>query len=266
VRAWFPPSGGGSGGGGGGAGSTLFGTYAARPAAASTNKGSIYVCSDPGIVSFISDGSAWRPLLGPGGGTIGTEVAPGNSLAAYSSLNAPHAFTAVTGCARLGGLNFGTNIIQGKEVARTAGEALTSCVFLEMTPPTGNQICEAGIYVRDSTSDACQSMGLVYSTGGGGVGSSILMIASSWSSSTSHSGDYAAPTTWQVMPGTPMWFRISDDGTDFHFQYSSDGVTFLDLAASAPGGGGPASYDKCGIFVDPVSVTCTLTALSFAVG
>lgn len=255
---------GSGGGGGGGAGASLIGAYAARPAPSAANKGSIYVCTDPGIVAFISDGSVWHPLLGPaGGGVLGTEVAPGNSLAAYSTINGPSAFAAVTGCARLSGASLiGANHIVGAEVGRGAGVLVKACVFLELVPPAVNVLVQGGVYVRDSATDAAFTIDLTYSTGGT-LPTGLSLTASTWTNSTSPAGNISSQLTWQNLPAVPSWLAITDDGTTFHFQYSTDGVTFIDFATDSPAGG-TTQFDKKGFFVNPSQSPAAVTAISFA--
>lgn len=258
YAAGAPPSPPAAGSGGG----VILKPYAMRPSP-SANPDSLFICSDPGIVNFVSDGTAWRPLVGPNGGTIGTESAPGNSTAAYTAINSAVKAASV-GVLEVSHVNAGVNLIAGAEVPRTAGQSVTASVQFGMgsTVVTNAQII-GGVYVRDSTSDQCYSIGCDYLTGAAGL-TKLLLLASLWSNSTTYGSDIQNSTSWENMPQVPISYQITDDGTNIHFNFSWDNVTFFSLAAIAPTGG-PAAYDRAGVFVSPTSAAGFLKALSFLV-
>jgi hypothetical protein len=130
-------------------GSSLgFGPYSARPAAG--HAGARYLASD-GLVEFVDDGTAWRPMLR---GVPGTEVAPGNSIAAFTQVGHPPTHENVQGgCFYMFRLGGDGDQPGGYEVPRTGTQTFTVHIVPQIFPTEANnqgQVGVPGIWVRDT--------------------------------------------------------------------------------------------------------------------
>lgn len=83
---------------------------------------------------------------------------------------------------------------------------------------------------------------------------------------------YNSPTSFngtdfstQQPISSPVWLRVSDDGTNVSFAYSMDGANFQTLYSVAKTSGflGSTGYSNVGVFVDPINTDTDLTVMSY---
>lgn len=206
---------------------TLYGTYASRPAANTVVAGTRYVCSD-GIVEFVSDASAWRPLIQ---GVLAREIAPGNSLSAWTHVGTTlTTVNVVAGCPYLyASNNGGFSNATGYEQTRSGTQSFV--VHLKRQPrltPTSQTAVDHGrsaVWVRDASSGKliCWMVGVE----GGGTNTTLQLIAYNMPSLT----NWAATPYLNAIPFDPsagVWMRIRPTGSTIVFGISVDGRNWLE--------------------------------------
>lgn len=255
------PQGGGVGGGGG---ATLFGTYAARPAPGTA--GRRYVCSNPGIVEFLDDGTAWRPLIY---GTIGTEAAPGNVIGGVdlniSGLSgAANVGVAGVACLELPNVNGGTANLRGRLYARAAGKSITA--FLKASQrATENNSFTMGLFFRKSSTAAITAMNLTSRGAASGPVSTEIEIET-WTDPNTF-GSLVADNAIGAVASDGLWLRMRDDGTNVNCETSADGVNWVPAVTTAtfqfPSS---ATFDGCGYYCNPIGVPVVVDVQSLFIG
>ncbi len=236
-----------------------YGAYAARPAPGTVGK--IFIASD-GIVPFVDDGTNWRPFIR---GVPGGEVAPGNSIAAFTQVGyaAPDAVNVQGGClffqqnTTLGN----TDALLGYEVSLPVVGATPRQSTIHVIPhwSGGGQRAQLGIWARDSVSGKI----VFFSLMNGGYGSLNLQLDGYTDFVTE---DVSFGFSW--FPPTPndIWLRLRVEvGGMLWASWSMDGVNFetllivtSDYTTYVPGGG-----DRIGFGFDPKTMAIGMTVDSF---
>jgi hypothetical protein len=190
-----------------GAGASVgYGPYASRPAAGNT--GSRYVCSD-GAIEFVDNSAVWKPLINGHPGDQPATVAS----ATWASFGSGGTVVDSAGGLYGSGAASGTDSLNGLTVAKPA--TCTATVHVRNLSLTGGASF-GGIAITDGTK--LVTFGL--SMGGGLQGFDVFH----WTNVTtfaSNPADQGFPTNGS------MWLRVQDDGTNFIFSVSPDGVNFI---------------------------------------
>lgn len=247
-----------------GGGGATFGTYANRPAAGISGR-LYYGAQGDMIVPYIDDGANWRPLVN---GIAGTEVAPANSLAAFTAYGTTATTSNATGgCAYLlKTSNGGSHSICGFEVARSAGQSVTACLFILCTPGAATAFASAGIYFRDSVGAKLQGINLTENqTNATPVDSTAFIQVDQWTSSSAFSANATKRYANFEGRGCPLWLRIRDDGSNMNYEFSLDGTNFnqqFQENTFLP----RTTGNRFGYYADPDNQDVQLTLLSWKVG
>lgn len=235
-----------------------YGTYASRPSTAVA--GSRYTASD-GQREFVFDGSNWRPIVG---GVVGTEVAPGNSIAAYTQVGlAPTGFNVQGGCLYFQKSTVGDNSLCAYEKPKAAGQTLLVHIIPGIFPTSANNtgaVGLPGIYVRDSVGGRLE--GTFFGDSGFNNGLNTFNVYQYNTLSSFNSG----PAGGEIHPVSDgFWLRILDTGVALKFDWSFDGVNFQTLFTdSTPFV--PSFGNRYGVAVDANSVATGMTVDSFFIG
>lgn len=206
---------------------SLYGTYASRPLATSVAAGTRYIASD-GLVEYVSDGSAWRPIIL---GAVGTEVAPGNQVS--SSWTAMG--TAISkrniqgGCVYLLGAAGSNPSLSGYEKPKLSGQTIIVHAIRQEVPSTSSAVAPsalAGVWARDSVGGRAAVIAFGKDTNT----SQKNVVVATLNSTTSWNATVLSATDDTVSHG--VWLRIKDDGTNNVFGYSMDGINFFDAVST----------------------------------
>jgi len=241
--------------------STLYGPYASRPAPGSS--GRIYTASD-GIVQFVDNGSNWCPLIR---GVPGTEVAPGNSMVAFTQVGLlPSNTNTQGGCFWLDRFVVGSNSLCGYEVLKTVGQTVTMHFVPQMHQSGANNTGGVGlpsVWVRDSVSGKLEGM---FVGDSGFLNNWTDLNIYTFNTLSSFNGNPLGGGIQPISDG--MWLQIHDTGTGIlNFNYSFDGVNFIQMyqdAATFLGSGNTG--DRYGFGVNANSRAVAMTVDSWKVG
>jgi hypothetical protein len=240
----------------------LIGAYASRPKPGTSGQqyvgltGETYIVDPPGsAVAYYYDGYHWRPSID---GVLGTEVAPCNSMTAYTQRNfaSGTTATAVGGCVDLRVVNVGTNNhqLQGLDVAYTAGQTLTICVKPNHFPSAVLYIF--GAYLYSSSMGCADSVAVDFNNSGsttwGPLGGRIDAIT--WPNGSPPSATFSASSG--IGAGERIWFRMSQDPTSGVVSsfISLDGVDFSNQISAVSSS---VMFDRAGVFGDCFSANGT---------
>jgi len=202
-------------------------TYANRPAAGLENR--LFVPTD-GLVGGIDTGSAWNHL-----GPRLTRLAPPPLVSALTWLNQGTA----TATDNNGTLYFeipsgsGDNV-RGLYKAIPAAPFTLEALFEPIW--SGQAFARAGMFLYDSVS--AELITHWWDTGTGPLAAGPTVVSSNWNSVTSFSGNITASADhfnllrrWFGI--VPVWFRIRDDNTNHHFEFSVDRVKWFKTGQQA---------------------------------
>lgn len=191
-----------------------YGTRANLPSTTGQKTGNVYRCSDSPY-EFVFSGGVWVPLVN---GNVMTE--PVSGTPAFSWLN--------QGGATESGTNGGLILT----APAGAGDALRVRYIAQPTRPytitaafraniSSDQNYHAGLCWYDSGSGKLTSWEVINNTGASGINIGVI----NWNSTTSFNGapHGAANFSW----GDLIWLRMTDDGTNFTYYISSDGINFI---------------------------------------
>lgn len=193
----------------------LRGTYASMPAASAGT--TVYHVTDPKpIGEWISDGSAWHPVI------MGVECVKPKSAASFTAVNSPTSLTDLNGA-----LNFispsdgASNVFRGYVESLSATTAYVECATAINRPYTIPSITAvaAGPCMRESATGKLYTLFYVYnwSSVSGALVYSNLGV---WTSST------AKATSVDVSivgaPNAPCIIRLRRDSTNMYAEMSMD--------------------------------------------
>lgn len=255
-RTDIPASGGSSG--------ILSGLYSTRPAAGTVDR--IFVCTDPGIVQFFDDGTAWRPLVDQIG-RIGTESAPGGSVAGYTFTNDASSCTLAQSCGvasivGLGSSSSPSNKFGLAGVALAPGKKVETCLKggtvgnLSGTNLSG-AVTAYGVYIRQTSGDVRHVFQCFPGNSSVGTQFEVQVFTGATFGSTLY-----GPEVTEFGNTTPTWMRIRDDGTNFNYEISLDGTFWHTLFQEADS----ASFNEAGFHAYPYGGSVRVDALSLIVG
>jgi len=185
------------------------GTYAARPASIANNAGRIYLPTDKPVICR-DTGAGWvewetdtgSPLALPNSGSFSWVNQGGASIA---TVNGRDVLTSPSG-----------SVIRGRSVASSNPMTITARLVLAC-PVGGNS--EAGLFIGDGTKFVTWA---AFTTFGGGA-----MRTAKWTSNSVYSANYSQRTPMEGYSSVPNWLRITDDGTNFLFYLSQNGIDWV---------------------------------------
>lgn len=232
-----------------------FGAYTSRPAPG--NAGATYIASD-GIVSFVDDGTEWRPMIQ---GVVGWEVAPNNSSADWTQVGfAPTTVNIEGGCIYVYCDNEGSNSLSGYEQTKTAGQSVIAHIlpFAQPQPNSGftSSVSQAAIWVRDTSSGNLE--GIFFGKDGYADNYNYISLNTYSTLST-----FNASTSGGILPFSHgIWLRIDDTGSENKFSWSQDGKNW---ALYGTGTYVPSQGNVYGFGVNANGYDAALTVQSFRV-
>lgn len=235
-----------------------YGLYSSRPTSAPT--GSVYNPSD-GPVSYVYTGTAWAPIIS--GNVSGNEVAPSNT-SPFSTVNGSSnaTITVQGGCISMASItnNSSTQNIQGQEVAYTptSGQSITG--WFQMF---GGNTCAAGIYVRESSTGKLLPYGIDFN---GPSNSQQNLFVGRYTNFTTYSGSNSFNDTIFGGIKQPFGLRISYNGTNYSYQYSIDGITWVTFGSESATAYLSTGGNKAGFWLNPYSQNGSITCLSWKIG
>jgi len=246
---------------------TYYGTYATRPDPTTLPEGTRYVCGGTeALVEFIAIGAtaasrSWHPLIG---GRPGGEVAPGNSLAAYTQVGIlPTSVNTQCGCLYFSHILTGTNSLCGYERPKTGASTFTVHLIPWQVPLSGTTtgVGSSSVWVRDSSGGKVKT--LTFGETGSLLKVPVLAVYN-WNSLSSWSSEDTSGERGIIMPLTSrgLWYRIQDTGSSLIFSYSFDGINFRPQVTEAGSYWVPSRGDRWGFGVDPNSAAAAMTVLS----
>lgn len=190
----------------------LVGTYASRPAAASTNSGALYFCTDTDAL-YRSDGTAWTKIRVAG--AAGTDLAdPPSGMTSFNLGTATIA--ADKGDRVLTIPSVAGDNIRGEYQTLTPTTNYTATAYLDLLASTVAQSVYSGLLIGD-TSGKMISFGFSYSNTSG---TGFSLVVYKWASASTAAGPYVNVLTGSPFGSLPRWLRIRDDGTNLNFEYS----------------------------------------------
>ncbi len=192
---------------------TLAGTFASRPAAATSNSGAVYFCTDTDAI-YKSNGSAWTKIRVAGAG--GTLADP----TALTSFNLGTAtLTSDKGDRLLTIPSVAGDNLRGEYQTLSPTSGYTAAAYIDLINAPSTLSTYTGLLLGNS-SGSYITFGLSYGAALGSFGISIFK----WTSATAASAAYQSLMGTTLLPALPRWFRIRDDGTNRIFEYSRDNI------------------------------------------
>lgn len=191
------------------------GTFASRPTAGVN--GRIYYPTD-GPISFIDDGTNWRPLVG--GTILGTQPAAASTWNKLNFTQQGSQTAAPTLSDNFGTLKLvitgGTANLQGIYETMSAG-TWTLTVALNMTSLVN--FAAAGLFCSDGTKYVAQLTSYNSSIGGHSLDCNTY---------TSVSSGANVQQNYATQMGNIIWLRMQDDGTNINYYWSQNGIDFME--------------------------------------
>lgn len=206
---------------GGGGNTTSFGTTSNLPSTSGQTKGNRYVPTDSLIEEYIFDGSVWQPfirglnVITPAIADFGTSVVSTNaSVSDFSNINGGIHFAAIRTLAS------GDNLA-AKLKTFTAGKTYTMR-FYPNIPGMVSGTAEVGMIMRDSASSKLYTF-MVFA-----AGAQQNFLVQHWSNENTFNGtDYETVNSNLLLAWRgPITLRFVDDGSNYIFKVSTDGVNF----------------------------------------
>lgn len=188
----------------------LVDAFANRPAAAATNSGALYFCTDCDAV-YRSNGSAWSKIR------IGAAAGPPMADPPSSGLTTT----------AMGSDAFSSDLDGRKLTLATSGSGWR--VEYKALTPTSNYTATA--YIETTLGANLFTSGLVLLASNG---TTLIVFGPSFDtnasvavrSTTALNTVSSSPASIDArgLPKLPNWYRIRDDGTNNNFEYSTNGV------------------------------------------
>lgn len=228
--------------------STNYGTRASLPSTSGQTNGNQYYCSDSPY-HYVFNGSVWHPYIG------GREVSePGyTDTTTLTWVNQGSA----TSDSTYGGIRMNTIAHFGDSLRLKYGTPpstpYTLTVWIDpnfIRPGSGTSNCGVGFYNVSSAKSfmICPVM----------TSTTTLVSTTKYTNNTTFSAFSVQSYPWDI---GNMWLQITDDGTNFIFGVSSNGIDFITLDTQARAGF--LTPDKVCVFVNTSnsSVTCGMSIL-----
>lgn len=186
---------------------TTKGAYASRPSAGVD--GRIYLPTDKPVICM-DNGTTWDEwetdtgslLTLPNSGSFAWENQGGASI---STVNGRDVLTSPSG-----------SVIRGRYVASSNPMTVTARL-IAACPVGGNS--EAGLFISDGTKFVTWA---AFTTFGGGA-----MRTAKWATNASFSATYSQRTPMEGYSTVPNWLRVTDNGTNFLFYLSQNGIDWV---------------------------------------
>jgi hypothetical protein len=185
------------------------GSYASLPAAGYA--GRLYLPTDAPYAYLRDTGSGWDHFL-PGG--LGLATLPVNGDFSWVNQGSATVSTTNGGIYLQGPAGASVNMRIRKKAAPATPYTVTAALL-----PVSIASQRVGIGFRQSSDGKCATIEVVTDS------TSARVTNSKWNSATSFSAAYLGPTG--VHLGTPIFFRIADNGANRICSYSVDGQNFV---------------------------------------
>lgn len=201
--------------------------YADRPSAGLASR--LFVPTD-GVVGGIDDGSTWRHL-GP----------------QFTRLTAPPLVASLTWLNQGSATATDNNGVLYMEIPSGAGDNIRGLYKTIPSAPytlevlvepiwAGQAFARAGMFLYDNVS--AELITHWWDTGTGPLAAGPTIVSSNWNSVTSFNGNITASADhYNVLRRwfgiKPVWFRIRDDNTNHHFEFSLDRVKWFKVGQQA---------------------------------
>lgn len=185
--------------------------YANLPAAAASNTGALYFCTDTDR-TYYSNGTAWT-LMRMGGFSTTVMADPPSTGLTNTSLGSA-TFTAFRGDRVLTVPSASGDNVRAEYQSLASPTNFTATGYIDANAFTRANLFAAGIMLRGSAG-ASVLVGPAYNTGVSG----LMVAATKFNSDTSGAGYYGSAAAVTL----PNWFRIRNDGTNYYCEYSFDG-------------------------------------------
>lgn len=196
-------------------------TFANRPAAAASNNGALYFCTDNGVL-YRSNGSAWSAVsIGVANGIAEPPTSGWTAVNAGSATSAADLGGRLMTIPSASGINWR---LETRTLSPTSNYRFTVRLDAAFTPAG---TARAGIALRNSSSGSFVVCGLYWD----GTGH-LQLYANKFNSATAFNSNYGGITYADMLYGIPSWLRIRDDGTNRYFEYSYNGIDWINLYTS----------------------------------
>lgn len=188
------------------------GVYASLPSSG-MKKGDRYRLTD-GLYDFIYDGTNWLaffqgfPAVRPDQVSFSWRNQNGASVANFAGATLLKLPASVS-----------TAQITGREIAAPSTPYTITCCQLRATYNASGQNSNSGMYFADNGSG---KIVYFYITGDN------IPYVQTWNSASSFSAQPYDGNNTQARVN-PVWFQVTDDGTNFTFSWSADGINFIPL-------------------------------------
>lgn len=194
---------------------TLYGTFAARPAASADNNGALYFCADTDSV-YRSNGSAWAKIRINGQFSANLVDPPSSGLSTVGT----GTFSSDKGDRLLSQPSTSGDSFSVEYKALSPTSNYTARAYIDFTLNPKENAQRAGLALRESSSGKLISWGLTNVSG-------QAYRAVKFNSPTSWSADYYTLALSDNLGGFPNWLQIRDDGTNRYFEYSLNGLDWV---------------------------------------
>lgn len=192
---------------------TLVGTYASRPAAAATNSGALYFCTDTDAL-YRSDGTTWTKIRVAGAG--GPQADP-PAITAFnlgtSTLTSDKGDRLLTIPSVVG------DNLRGEYQTLTPTSGYTASAYVDPSNIGTTPAVYTGLLLGNSAG-AYVTFGISYNSTLNNYG----LHLGKWSSATAFSAAYLNAMSTNLLQVLPRWIRIRDDGTNRIYEYSIDNI------------------------------------------
>lgn len=208
----------------------LVGTLANRPAAAATNNGALYFCTDCDAV-YKSDGSTWTKIRAGGFGGTSLADPPASGWTAVN-LQSGASWAQDTDSMLFTIPSVGSGGNYQYEYIAYPGTPFTLTALIDVSiDPAAGTWAHAGITISDGTKLITFGPGVGIASDGSA--SSLLKFVSAVKfATTSTFGSTLGYTDLAKFTGFPKWLRLVDNGTNLSWFCSINGVEWIQIGAS----------------------------------
>lgn len=236
----------GGGGGGGGVTYNAVGTFASRPAAGTS--GRIYVPTD-GPITFLDDGSAWRPYVS--GMMLGTAppAAAGWTSLGVGSPTVADSFGSLFISQTTG--NSSADQIQGFYIAAGTAPYTKTLAWQWIANPDASLTQNPMHFgLQASSTSKCIAYFI------GQIANDSKEGANLWTSPSSAGSLITSNIVGDMQASNTLWARITDDGTTITIERSFNGIDWWTITAyTASAHFGAAARDRVFIGLNPYATT-----------
>lgn len=207
---------------------TQYGARSAMPAAAASNSGATYFCTDCDAV-YESNGSAWTKIRV--GGQLASSALADPPTSGWTAVNMQTGWTwaadkdsmLFTAPSVGSGVNWGYQY----RAYPTPPFTLTACLeqMVSATPAATSE-ANAGLVISDGTKIIAFGPFAISSASAPFGDTTSFATAIKYSSATVYNSAYFA-TPSKILGGIPKWFRFTDNGTNIILEYSMNGTDWF---------------------------------------